>query len=100
MPYPRLDATRQTQLDSALNEVPQMLDRDLDSDWIDRNADIPRNLIDGLARTGVLGMTAAREFGGRGFSQMQCCRTAEEIGKRDASTSVIVDPHHSLGSRA
>ncbi len=72
MPYPRLDATRQTELESALNEVRQMLDRDLDSDWIDRNADIPRNLIDGLARTGVLGMTAAREFGGRGFSQMQC----------------------------
>ena len=100
MPYPRLDATRQTELDSALIEVRQMLDRDLDSDWIDRNADIPRNLIDGLARTGVLGMTAAREFGGRGFSQMQCCRILEEIGKRDASTSVFVNAHHSIGIRA
>jgi acyl-CoA dehydrogenase family member 9 len=100
MPYPRLDATRQTELESALNEVRQMLDRDLDPDWIDRNADIPRNLIDGLARTGVLGMTAAREFGGRGFSQMQCCRILEEIGKRDASTSVFVNAHHSIGIRA
>ncbi len=100
MPYPRLDATRQTELDSALIEVRQMLDRDLDPDWIDRNADIPRNLIDGLARTGVLGMTAAREFGGRGFSQMQCCRILEEIGKRDASTSVFVNAHHSIGIRA
>src|SRR6266481_4487474 len=100
MPYPRLDATRQTELDSALNEVRQMLDRDLDPDWIDRNADIPRNLIEGLARTGVLGMTAAREFGGRGFSQMQCCRILEEIGKRDASTSVFVNAHHSIGIRA
>jgi acyl-CoA dehydrogenase family member 9 len=100
MPYPRLDATRQTELDSALNEVRQMLDHDLDPDWIDRNADIPRNLIDGLARTGVLGMTAAREFGGRGFSQMQCCRILEEIGKRDASTSVFVNAHHSIGIRA
>src|SRR5213082_1100140 len=100
MPYPRLDATRQTELDSALIEVRQMLDRDLDPDWIDRNADIPRNLIDGLARTGVLGMTAPREFGGRGFSQMQCCRILEEIGKRDASTSVFVNAHHSIGIRA
>ena len=100
MPYPRLDATRQTELDSALIEVRQMLDRDLDPDWIDRNADIPRNLIDGLAPTGVLGMTAAREFGGRGFSQMQCCRILEEIGKRDASTSVFVNAHHSIGIRA
>jgi acyl-CoA dehydrogenase family protein 9 len=100
MPYPRLDPTRQTELESALSEVRQMLDRDLDPDWIDRNADIPRHLIEGLARTGVLGMTAPREVGGRGFSQMQYCRILEEIGKRDASTSVFVNAHHSIGIRA
>ena len=37
---------------------------------IDREADIPRHVIDGLGRVGVLGMTAPKEFGGRGFSQM------------------------------
>src|SRR5256885_1203849 len=100
MPYPRLDPTRQTELESALSEVRQMLDRDLDPDWIDRNADIPRHLVEGLARTGVLGMTAPREVGGRGFSQMQYCRILEEIGKRDASTSVFVNAHHSIGIRA
>src|SRR6266446_170855 len=100
MPYPRLDPTRQTELESALSEVRQMLDRDLNPDWIDRNADIPRHLIEGLARTGVLGMTAPREVGGRGFSQMQYCRILEEIGKRDASTSVFVNAHHSIGIRA
>ena len=100
MPYPRLDSAKQTELETALADVREMLDRDLDSDWIDRNADIPRNLIDGLARTGVLGMTAPREVGGRGFSQMQYCRILEEIGKRDASTSVFVNAHHSIGIRA
>lgn len=100
MPYPRLGAAQETELEKALAEVREMLDRELDSDWIDRNADIPRNLVDGLARTGVLGMTAPREFGGRGFSQMQYCRVLEEIGKRDASTSVFVNAHHSIGIRA
>src|SRR4029078_3985416 len=100
MPYPRLDPTRQTELESALNEVRQMLDRDLDPDWIDRNADIPRHLVDGLAHTGVLWMTARRDVGGCGFSQMQYCRILEEIGKRDASTSVFVNAHHSVGIRA
>ena len=99
MPYPRLDSAKQTELETALADVREMLDRELDSDWIDRNADIPRNLIDGLARTGVLGMTAPREVGGRGFSQMQYCRILEEIGQRDASTSVFVNAHHSIGSR-
>jgi acyl-CoA dehydrogenase family member 9 len=100
MPYPRLAAAQETELQSALAEVRQMLDRELDPDWIDRNADIPRSLIEGLGRTGVLGMTAPREFGGRGFSQMQYCRILEEIGKRDASTSVFVNAHHSIGIRA
>src|SRR5204863_9145267 len=80
MPYPRLDPTRETELESALSEVRQMLDRDLDPDWIARNADIPPHPIEGLARTRVLGMTAPREVGGRGFSQMQYCRILAEIG--------------------
>jgi alkylation response protein AidB-like acyl-CoA dehydrogenase len=100
MPYPRLAPAQETELENALADLRQMLDRELDPDWIDRNADIPQNLIDGLARTGVLGMTAPREVGGRGFSQMQGCRILEEIGKRDASTSVFVNAHHSIGIRA
>src|SRR5881275_2461690 len=48
MPYPRLDSGKQTELETALADVREMLDRELDSDWIDRNADIPRNLVDGL----------------------------------------------------
>ncbi len=100
MPYPRLPAAQETELASALAEVREMLDRELDSDAIDENADIPPNLVQGLARTGVLGMTAPREFGGRGFSQQQYCRVLEEIGSRDASTSVFVNAHHSIGIRA
>src|SRR5207302_8940014 len=52
MPYPRLDPARKTELESALSEVRQMLDRDLDPAWIDRTADIPRRLNDGPSRTG------------------------------------------------
>src|SRR5437868_3282654 len=100
MPYPRLDAAKQSELEAALADVREMLNGELDPDWIDRNADIPKSLIDGLASTGVLGMTAPTEFGGRGFSQMQYCRILEEIGKRDASTSVFVNAHHSIGIRA
>src|SRR4051794_38125697 len=95
MPYPQLGAAQQTELDSALTEVRQMLDKELDSNQVDRQADIPSNVINGLARTGVLGMTAPLEFGGRGFSQMQYCKILEEIGHRDASVSVFTNAHHS-----
>src|SRR5438046_7179087 len=61
---------------------------------------MPREVIDGLGRVGVLGATAPVEYGGRGFTQMANCRMLEEIGRRCASTSVFVNAHHSIGIRA
>ena len=100
MPYPRLPAAQQKELSEALVEVRQFLNNELDPEEIDRTADIPPHVVQGLARTGVLGMTAPKEFGGRGFSQMAYCRVLEEIGARDASTSVFTNAHHSIGIRA
>jgi acyl-CoA dehydrogenase family protein 9 len=100
MPYPRIPAAQQTELDKTLAELRSFLDAELDAVAIDRQADIPRNVIDGLGRVGVLGMTASAEYGGRGFTQMANCKVLEEIGRRCASTSVFVNAHHSIGIRA
>src|SRR6202165_3061358 len=100
MPYPRIPAAQQTELDKSLAELRQFLDKDLDPVAIDREADIPRKVIDGLGRIGVLGMTAPMEYGGHGFSQMANCKILEEIGTRCAATSVFVNAHHSIGIRA
>src|SRR6059036_829856 len=100
MPYPRIPAAQQTELDETLRELRKFLDEHLDPVEIDRQADIPRSVIDGLGRVGVLGMTAPAEYGGRGFSQMANCKLLEEIGRRCASTSVFVNAHHSIGIRA
>src|SRR6059036_1613761 len=100
MPYPRIPAAQQAELDGTLIELRQFLDEHLDPAEIDRQADIPRDVIDGLGRVGVLGATAPVEYGGRGFTQMANCRMLEEIGRRCASTSVFVNAHHSIGIRA
>src|SRR5438105_6030596 len=100
MPYPRIPAAQQIELDETLTELRKFLDEHLDAAEIDRQADIPRSVIDGLGRVGVLGMTAPKEYGGRGFSQMANCKVLEEIGRRCASTSVFVNAHHSIGIRA
>src|SRR6201984_3138519 len=99
-PYPRIAEAEQGQLDQTLTELRKFLNEDLDPAEIDRQADIPRSVIDGLGRIGVLGMTAPEEYGGHGFSQMANCKVLEEIGRRCASTSVFVNAHHSIGIRA
>src|SRR6266511_1542191 len=100
MPYPRIPEAQQGELDQTLAELRKFLNADLDPAEIDRQADIPRSVIDGLGRIGVLGMTAPKEYGGHGFSQMANCKVLEEIGRRCASTSVFVNAHHSIGIRA
>src|SRR5438477_4408540 len=100
MPYPRIPAAQQDELDDTLTELRKFLDEHLDAAEIDRQADIPRSVIDGLGRIGVVGMTAPKEYGGHGFSQMANCKVLEEIGRRCASTSVFVNAHHSIGIRA
>jgi alkylation response protein AidB-like acyl-CoA dehydrogenase len=100
MPYPRIPTAQQTELNRALKELREFLDAKLDAVAIDRNADIPPEVIYGLGRVGVLGMTAPAEYGGSGFTQMANCRILEEIGRRCASTSVFVNAHHSIGIRA
>src|SRR5437762_12337505 len=100
MPYPRIPTTQQAALDRTLIELRQFLDEHLDPAEIDRQADIPRDVIDGLGRVGVLGATAPVEYGGRGFTQMANFRMLEAIGRRCASTSDFVNAHPSIGTRA
>src|SRR5262249_21805598 len=100
MPYPSIHEAQQTELDETLKELREVLDDHLDPAEVDRKGDIPREVIDGLGRVGVLGMTAPAEYGGRGFTQMANCKILEEIGRRCASTSVFVNAHHSIGIRA
>src|SRR3954447_12002030 len=85
MPYPALGVEESAEIEDVLRRLRSFLDTHLDPKAIDRNADIPREVIAGLAEMGVFGMTAPREVGGRGLSQMAYCRVMEEIGSRCAS---------------
>jgi alkylation response protein AidB-like acyl-CoA dehydrogenase len=99
-PYPQLPANQRTEVETAVAQLERFCDERLDAARIDREADIPREVIEGLADLGVLGMTAPTEFGGRGFSQTGYCRLLEVIGARCASTAIFVNAHHSIGMRA
>jgi alkylation response protein AidB-like acyl-CoA dehydrogenase len=99
-PYPQVVAAQRPKVAAALGELKAFCDAHLDPAAIDRQADIPRDVIDGLARLGVLGMTAPESMGGRGFSQLAYCRILEELGSRCSATSIFVNAHHSIGMRA
>src|SRR5437763_16071075 len=93
MPYPRIPAAQQTELDETLTELRKFLDEHLDPVEIDRQADIPRSVSDGLGRVGVLGMTALKEYGGRGISQIVNGKEWYEISCRLTTSSVSINVH-------
>jgi acyl-CoA dehydrogenase family protein 9 len=99
-PYPQLAPAERQEVDQAVAAVRQFCHDHIDAAAIDRQAEIPRSVIEGLGRLGVLGMTAPREYGGRGLGQLAYTRIMEVIGGHCASTAVFVNAHHSIGIRA
>ena len=99
-PYPEIKPEEQAVVAQAVSDVRRFAEEHIDAAAIDRNADISPDVIAGLGRLGVLGMTAPKEYGGRGFSQLGYCRVMEVIGGHCAGTAVFVNAHQSIGIRA
>ncbi len=99
-PYPEMTAVEKAGVADVVDRVRDFAENHIDPVAIDRDADIPRSVIEGLGKLGVLGMTAPREWGGQGMSQSGYCQVMEIIGARCASTAVFVNAHQSIGIRA
>src|SRR5437764_386370 len=81
-PYPQMGPEEREIVDKAVAEVRRFAEEKIDASAIDRNAEIPREVIDGLSQLGVLGMTVPQQYGGKGFSQLGYCRIMEVLGSR------------------
>jgi alkylation response protein AidB-like acyl-CoA dehydrogenase len=98
--YPDLKAEEREGVAKAVNDVRRFAQEKIDAAAIDRNAEIPADVIAGLGELGVLGMTVPVQYGGRSFSQLAYCRIMEVLGGHCAATTVFVNAHHSIGVRA
>ncbi len=67
---------------------------------IDRRAEIPQSVIDGLGKLGVLGACLPENVGGLALKQSSYCRVLEILGGHCGSTALFVNAHHSIGPRA
>jgi alkylation response protein AidB-like acyl-CoA dehydrogenase len=97
-PYPRLDDD--PEVNQAVHDLRQFAVEKIDPVRIDREAEIPQNVIEGLGRLGVLGACLPKSCGGRGFSQTAYCRLIEVLGAHCGGTALFVNAHHSIGPRA
>lgn len=98
-PFPRVSDEEQTKIEALLQKLQGIIDK-LDPKAIDRNAQIPDEILDELGRLGILGMTIPEEYGGLGLSQYAYCKATEALANKCASTALFVNAHQSVGLKA
>jgi len=98
LPYP--DASHDTATTQLIAQLKDFCAREVDPVAIDRQAEIPPTVVQGLGRLGVLGACLPTDCGGLGLAQASYCRLLEVLGGHCASTALFVNAHHSIGPRA
>lgn len=89
-----------TEMSARVAELRQFLQQNVDPVAIDRQAEIPQSVVEGLGRIGVLGACLPKSVGGLGLTQTQYCQLLEVLGGHCGSTALFVNAHHSIGPRA
>jgi acyl-CoA dehydrogenase family member 9 len=97
-PYPELNRDGRTA--GVVDELRSFCRDSIDAAAIDRDAEIPQSVIDGLGKIGVLGACLPKEYGGGGFDQTSYCQMIQVLGGHCGSTALFVNAHHSIGPRA
>jgi len=95
-PYPEQDADEERRAQPFLTSLARLL-RDVDSDRIDREGEIPDHIIEGLRSLGAFGIKIPREYGGLGLSQLSYMRAIELVSSVDGSLTALLSAHQSIG---
>jgi acyl-CoA dehydrogenase family protein 9 len=98
LPYPVRE--QDSRVEPLLDRLKTLCREQVDPVAIDRQAEIPQSVIDGLGQLGVLGACLPENVGGLALKQSSYCRVLEILGGHCGSTALFVNAHHSIGPRA
>lgn len=96
-PFPLQSAADRSAGDSFLDPLADFLRHHTDPDAIDREGEIPDEVLDGLAKLGAFGIKIPREYGGLGLSQTNYSRAAMLLGGHCGNLTALLSAHQSIG---
>jgi alkylation response protein AidB-like acyl-CoA dehydrogenase len=96
-PYPLQSPEDQAIGDEFMGRLESFLKDNLDPDEVDRTGDLPKSVIEGLAKLGCWGMKIPKEYGGLGLSQINYNRAVALVASYCGSTAVWLSAHQSIG---
>src|SRR3989442_965380 len=80
-----------------LEKLERFLRQNVDSDQIDREGEIPEEVIQGLRELGAFGIKIPHEYGGAGPSQLSSMKGIEPVSSLPGPITAVLSAHHSIG---
>ncbi|MBX3739890.1 MAG: acyl-CoA dehydrogenase family protein [Akkermansiaceae bacterium] len=96
-PFPVQGQQDRDEGDAFISKMKAFLDTKTDPDAIDREGEIPDEVLEGLASMGAFGIKIPKEYGGLGLSQTNYSRTAMLLGGHCGNLTALLSAHQSIG---
>jgi alkylation response protein AidB-like acyl-CoA dehydrogenase len=94
-PWP--DSEPRPDADDFLARLDEYARSEIDGARIEREARIPDEVFQGLARLGAFGMKIDKEYGGLGLSNLHYCKALTLVGSANPSIGALLSAHQSIG---
>ncbi len=95
-PYPTAAPDDVARARPFLQKLEQVL-KTVDSDKIDREGEIPEDVIQRLREIGAFGIKIPKEYGGLGLSQLSYMKAIALVTSLDGSITALLSAHQSIG---
>ncbi|MFI7467875.1 acyl-CoA dehydrogenase family protein [Nonomuraea sp. NPDC049646] len=96
-PAPRLPAEAAERGEEFVHAVRRFLEDHVDPALIERTAQVPDEVVKGLAALGAFGITIGTEYGGLGLPYLYYCRTLTLVGSYCPALATLLSAHQSIG---
>ena len=95
-PYPEQDPAEVARAKPFLDRLTALM-QEVDADRIDREGEIPGDVIAALKAMGAFGIKIPREYGGLGLAQLSYMKAMELVSSVDGSLTALLSAHQSIG---
>ncbi|MGW2155159.1 acyl-CoA dehydrogenase family protein [Nonomuraea sp. NPDC001699] len=96
-PAPRLPDEAARRGEEFVRAVRRYLEDHVDPALIERTAQVPDEVVKGLAALGAFGITIGEEYGGLGLPYLYYCRTLTLVGSYCPALATLLSAHQSIG---
>ena len=99
-PYPHFNENQVEMAKAMVDAIDKFGLANIDSAKFDKDAKIPKEVLDGLASLGLCGLGVGEEFGGLGLDTTLYARVFSQVAGIDGAIATTLGAHQSIGFKA